>query len=71
MWLFDERNEEIMKEQWLHTQMTQSFNDFKKQQMSASGVTKAKVPTKQEQQESLDFAYQFIKPTKPLESEVT
>ncbi|MEL0521904.1 hypothetical protein MHI03_02985 [Enterococcus sp. PS01304] len=52
-------------------QMTQSFNDFKKQQMSASGVTKTKVPTKEEQQESLDFAYQFIKPTKPLESEVT
>nr|DAJ09861.1 MAG TPA: hypothetical protein [Caudoviricetes sp.] len=49
MWLFDERNEEIMKEQWLHTQMTQSFNDFKKQQMSASGVTKTKVPTKEEQ----------------------
>lgn len=70
LWLFEERQEESLREQWLHTQMTQPYKDFKKQQMSASGRTKTKIPTKQEQQKSLDFAYQFIKPDKPLESEV-
>lgn len=70
LWLFEQEREEMLREQWLHTQMTQSFKDFKKQQMSASGITKAKVPTKEEQQKSLDFAFQFIKPQK-TESEVT
>lgn len=71
LWLFEEEREEKLYNQWLHTQMTQSFKEFKKQQMSANGIAETKIPSKEEQQKSLDFAYQFIKPTKPLESEVT
>lgn len=71
-WLFEEEREEKLYNQWLHTQMTQSFNDFKKQQGITSGRNqKVKSVSKEEQKEALDFAYQFIKPNKPLpESEV-
>lgn len=58
--------DEALREQWLHTQMTQSFKDFKKQQ----GFTEVKSISKEEQAQSLNYAYQFIKPNKPLESEV-
>lgn len=67
-WLFEEVREETLKEQWLHTQMTQSFKDFKKQQLAKTGVSTVKAVSKQAQQQALDFAYQFIKPT-PLMSE--
>ncbi|EPI05044.1 peptide methionine sulfoxide reductase domain protein [Enterococcus faecalis 13-SD-W-01] len=71
-WLFEEEREEKLYNQWLHTQMSQSFNDFKKQQGITSGRNqKVKSVSKEKQKEALDFAYQFIKPNKPLpESEV-
>ncbi|WP_241161948.1 MULTISPECIES: peptide methionine sulfoxide reductase [unclassified Enterococcus] len=71
LWLFEEQQEEALREQWLHTQMTQSFNEFKKQQGVRKGRNQqTKTISKEEQEKALAFAYQFIKPNDLPESEV-
>lgn len=57
--------EEKIYNQWLHTQMTQSLQEFKDQQKYRPlRKNKAKSTTKEEQQKALDFASQFVKPRK-------
>jgi len=67
MLLFEQINEDQLREQWLHTPMTQSLKEFKKQYGPKKAPQKI---SKEKQQEALNYAYQFIKPTKPLEGEV-
>lgn len=70
LYIKEAEQEEKIYGQWLHTQMTQSFQDFKKQQKYRPlRNNKAKSTTKEEQQKALDFASQFVKP--PKESEVS
>lgn len=65
-YLFEVDQEERLYNQWLHTNMQQSFKDFKKQQnvVSLRKRKNSKPVTKQEEQDLLAFASQFVKPTK-------
>lgn len=71
LYLQEVEQEERVYKQWLHTQMTQSFNDFKKQQnIQSMRKNKVKVSSKEEQQAALDYAFQFVKPNQSIKSEV-
>ena len=69
LFVFEKEQDERIYEQWLHTNMQQSFKDFKKAQNYRSiRKKKSEKPiTKEEEKQMLDFALQFIKPS---ESEV-
>lgn len=57
--------EEKIYNKWLHTQMTQSLQEFKDQQKYRPlRNKKVKSTTKEEQQKALEFASQFVKPRK-------
>ncbi|EAD0738589.1 peptide methionine sulfoxide reductase [Listeria monocytogenes] len=71
LYLQDTEQEERVYNQWLHTQMTQSFKEFKKQQnIQSVRKKKVQVTSKEAQQAALDYAFQFVKPNQPIKSEV-
>lgn len=72
LYLFEVEQEERVYNQWLHTNMQQSFTDFKEaQNYKTIRKKKADAPvTKEQEKAMLDYALQFIKPNKPQESEV-
>lgn len=71
-YFFETDQDERVYDQWLHTQMSESFKEFKKRQKVESiRKKKSQQPvTKEEESERLAFATQFIKPNKK-DSEVT
>lgn len=66
LYLFETEREERVYNQWLHTNMQQSFKDFKAAQnyQSIRKKQKEKPVTKEEEKEMIDYALQFIKPSK-------
>ncbi|MDT2485057.1 peptide methionine sulfoxide reductase [Enterococcus avium] len=68
-YFFEADQDERVYNQWLHTSMTQSFKDFKKEQ-DVQTIRKKKIETplsKEEESQRLAFATQFIKPKQKSE----
>lgn len=72
LYLLEIEREERVYQQWLHTNMQQSFADFKKAQNFKTIRKKelSKPVTKEDEKQMLDFAMQFIKPNSPIGNEV-
>jgi hypothetical protein len=63
-YLYDNEKEQMLWEQYLHSDMQMSFDKFKKKQKfrSMREMKASKAITPEEEQENLSFAYKFVKP---------
>lgn len=67
LYLFEEEREERLYNQWVHTTMQQSFQDFKEAQglQSVRNRKNSQPINKDEEKDLLNFASRIIRSTKP------